>query len=65
MKTLDEVIKALEICASSYCSNHDGDCPYLGHYKCNDEQRKLDALFYLKEYRERLKGNENGNLERH
>lgn len=51
MKTLDEVIHALEVCTSGYCSNHDGDCPYLGHYKCNDEQRNLDALHYLQEYR--------------
>lgn len=51
MKTLDEVIHALEVCTSGYCSNHDGDCPYLGHYKCNEEQRKLDALHYLKEYK--------------
>lgn len=50
MKTLDEVIHALEVCTSGYCSNHNGDCPYLGHYKCNEEQRKLDALHYLKEY---------------
>ena len=51
MKTLDEVMHALEVCTSGYCSNHDGDCPYLGHYKCNEEQRKLDALHYLQEYR--------------
>lgn len=51
MKTLDEVIHALEVCTSGYCSNHDGDCPYLGHYDCNDEQRKLDVLHYLKEYK--------------
>ena len=54
MKTLDEVIKALEVCTSGYCSNHDGDCPYLGHYKCNEEQRNLDALHYLQEYRMQL-----------
>lgn len=48
MKTLDEVIHALEVCTSGYCSNHDGDCPYLGHYKCNEGQRNLDAFHYLK-----------------
>ena len=58
MKTLDEVIHALEVCTSGYCSNHDGDCPYLGHYKCNEGQRNLDALFYLKEHRDKIANNE-------
>lgn len=51
MKTLDEVIKALEICTSGYCSNRDGDCPYLNiDNDCDTRLRKLDALHYLKEY---------------
>lgn len=52
MKTLDEVIKALEICTSGYCSNPDGYCPYLNiDNDCDTRFRKLDALEYLKEYR--------------
>lgn len=49
MKTLDEVIKALEICTSGYCSNPDGYCPYLNiDNDCDTRLRKLDALEYLK-----------------
>lgn len=49
MKTLDEVIKALEICTSGYCSNSDGYCPYLSiDNDCDTRLRKLDALEYLK-----------------
>lgn len=55
MKTLDEVIKALEICTSGYCSNSDGDCPYLNiDNDCDTRLRKLDALQYLKEYQKIL-----------
>ncbi len=52
MKTLDEVIVALEVCTSGYCSHpKHGDCPYLNErYDCDTRQRKLDALHYLKEY---------------
>lgn len=56
MKTLDEVIKALEICIGNYCSNAEHDvCPYLGESDmgCIKEPEK-DALHYLKEYREML-----------
>lgn len=54
MKTLDEVIVALEVCTSGYCSHpKHGDCPYLDErYDCDTRQRKLDALHYLKAYKE-------------
>ena len=52
MKTIDEVIKALELCTSGYCSDSDGDCPYIeSNNDCDTRKRKLDALHYLKEYR--------------
>ena len=57
MKTLDEVIKAFEICIGYYCSNAEHDvCPYLGESDigCMKEPEK-DALHYLKEYRETKK----------
>ena len=57
MKTLDEVIKALEICIGYYCSNAEHDvCPYFGESDmwCMKEPEK-DALHYLKEYRETKK----------
>ncbi len=44
MKTLDEVVKAME-----YCKNHDWcckECPYRDEDICYEE----DALHYLKEY---------------
>lgn len=53
MKTLDEVIKAFEICIGYYCSNTEHDvCPYLGESDmgCMKEPEK-DALYYLKMYR--------------
>lgn len=55
MKTLDEVIKAYEICIGYYCTNTEHDvCPYLGmsDMGCMKEPEK-DALYYLKEYREK------------
>ena len=54
MKTLDEVIKAFEICIGYYCSNADHDvCPYFGESDmgCMKEPEK-DALHYLKAYRD-------------
>ena len=57
MKTLDEVIKAFEICIGYYCSNAEHDvCPYFGESDmgCMKEPEK-DALHYLKEYRETKK----------
>ena len=53
MKTLDEVIKALEVCTSGYCSHpKHGDCPYLDERNdCDTRQRKLDALQWLKGYK--------------
>lgn len=47
MKTLNEVIKALEFCLDyGKCLK---DCPY--HDDCYQYQEKNDALFYLREYR--------------
>ena len=56
MKTLDEVIIALEVCTSGYCSHpKHGDCPYLDERNdCDTRQRKLDALHYLREYQKIL-----------
>ena len=57
MKTLDEVIKAYEICIGYYCSNAEHDvCPYFGESDmgCMKEPEK-DALHYLKEYRDHIK----------
>ena len=51
MKTLDEVIKANECCNND---NRCEECPYNGLGVCALE-RQLDALHYLKEYREHLK----------
>lgn len=51
MKTLDEVIKAIEICLNN--KEDCGSCPYdsIEDNRCNVWQRKSDALHYLKEYR--------------
>ena len=50
MKTLDEVVKALEICANNQrCI--DG-CPYYKN-DCPQYEMEKDALRYLKEYRDR------------
>lgn len=50
MKTLDEVIKALKMCTlTGYCSDSDGDCPYLGNNKCGAVV-KIDAIYYLEQY---------------
>lgn len=54
MKTLDEVIKAMEICDSDEgtcrgCA-YEADCDEkasLGH-----ERKRADAIYYLKKYRE-------------
>ena len=48
MKTLDEVIKANECCNND---NRCEDCPYNGLGVCVLE-REIDALYYLKEYRD-------------
>ena len=57
MKTLEEVIKALELCTGGYCSDSDGDCPYIeSNNDCDTRKRKLDALHYLKEYLEYKNG---------
>ena len=63
MKTLDEVIIALEVCTYGYCSHpKHGDCPYLDERNdCDIRQRKLDALHYLRNYRENQHAYEEGN----
>lgn len=49
MKTLDEVIKALECCKSDNPCND--KCPYARD-ECRSYALETDALFYLKEYRD-------------
>lgn len=54
MKTLDEVIKALEICIGYNCSDAEHDvCPYFGESDmgCIKEPEK-DALHYLKAFQD-------------
>ena len=65
MKMLDEVIKAFEYCISDDINiDNCFGCPYDKEEEgCH--QRNFDALHYLREYRERLKGDDNDNLERH
>ena len=47
MKTLDEVIKALELCTSNkHCQD---ECPYAPE-ECPTYAMEKDALHYLKEY---------------
>ena len=48
MKTLDEVIRALEVCTSDH-GGCDG-CPY--DPDCTPDYKWDDAIFYLKEYRD-------------
>lgn len=57
MKTLDEVIKALEFCQQMTSrGDHCNECPYAKKdeyndwtFDCNDSE--VDALHYLQEYR--------------
>lgn len=50
MKTLDEVIKALEICDETVTANCP-DCPYdIDCENVPGEDLRADALHYLKEY---------------
>lgn len=52
MKTLDEVIKAYEVCHASVLSCE--GCPYDNGERYRDSDCYIaDALFYLKEYREK------------
>lgn len=52
MKTLDELINALERCLDTSCDGNCKDCAYdTGRGICGDE-REMDTLHYLKEYRE-------------
>ena len=51
MKTLDEVIKALEICANEDTYRTCKDCPYPDNSMCINYLQN-DALHYLKEYRD-------------
>lgn len=54
MRTLEEVIKALEICTSDYggCEG----CPY--NHDCKPDDKWDDALHHLKEYKEKLSNDE-------
>jgi hypothetical protein len=52
MKTLDEVIKAIEICKNPDVNRNCKDCPMPDTQECI-ETLMTDALHYLKEYRER------------
>ena len=61
MKSIDEVITALEICISgSSCVDK---CPY-SHNDCLDHGMEKDSLHYLKEYRDLLKKEQNERTER-
>ena len=51
MKTLDEVIKAIDFCKSGDLSKCK-DCPYIGTCELDYAVLSADALHYLKEYRE-------------
>ena len=56
MKTLDEVIKALEICDETVTANCP-DCPYdLDCENVPREDLRADALYYLKAYKEMVDG---------
>ena len=50
MKTLDEVIKAIDFCKSGDLSKCK-DCPYIGTCELDYAALSDDALHYLKEYR--------------
>ena len=53
MKTLDEVIKAFEICDETVTANCP-DCPYdIDCENVPGEDLRTDALHYLREYREK------------
>ena len=48
MKSLNEVIKALECCCEiGKCRT---ECPYLDG--CDNDEEKKDALYYLRRYRD-------------
>ena len=49
MKSLDEVIKSLEICTKSDTHRNCKDCPYPDDERCFDALMS-DALAYLREY---------------
>lgn len=51
MKTLDEVIKALECCENGEPDSNCEECSYIGIGSCCLE-RENDALHYLKAYRD-------------
>lgn len=50
MKTLDEVINAIEYCITGKSCAH-GECPY-SEENCVNHGMEKDALHYLLEYRE-------------
>ena len=51
MKTLDEVIKALEVCTSD--RGGCGECPFNDN--CKPDDKWDDALHYLKEYQQTVR----------
>ena len=57
MKTLNEVIKALEWCVDDSHDDCDG-CPYDTGEVTDCHDRNVDALYYLKEYQGYLIGKE-------
>ena len=58
MKTLNEVIRACELCwKSRFCSDPDGDCPYEPNNCVTDRDMKDDILHYLHEYQNLLECN--------
>lgn len=54
MRTLDEVIKALECCDNGEPDSNCEECSYNGLGLCCLE-RKNDAFYYLKKYRNLMK----------
>lgn len=61
MKTLDEVIKALECCENGEPDSNCKECSYIGIGSCCLE-RENDVLYHLKEYQEMLNNVENDPL---
>ena len=57
MKTLDEVIDAMERCSKTNCFDCNG-CPYEdddAEVGCRSDDKDADALHYLKEYQQTVK----------
>lgn len=51
MKDFNDVVTAIKMCSSNYCSHPEyGDCPYMHDNGCL-KHLKSDALYYLEEYK--------------